>query len=107
MFALPFRLLPLLGSTVPEALGPALDLLSAEEVRRSLALGLYLEKTFTADQAAQLAGLDRASFLKHVAIHGAAGTASQSSGVDLSRRDVDPAEIGADHEALAFAHPGR
>ena len=107
MFALPFRLLPLLGSTIPEALGPALDLLSAEEVRRSLAVGLYLEESFTAEQASQLAGLDRASFLRHVAVHSAAGTASHSSGIDLSRRDVDPAEIDAERKVFALAHPGR
>ena len=106
MFALPFRLLPLLGSTVPETLGPALDLLTADEVRRALAVGLYLEKSFTAEQAAQLAGLDRAAFLRRLAAHGAAGMAAPPARIDLSRRDVHPAEMDAEPDAHTLARRG-
>ncbi len=66
MFACPHRLLPLLGGDIPEDLGPILDGLSPEEIRLALAIGLYAEKTFGLQTCAQLAGLDRASFLQHM-----------------------------------------
>ena len=116
MFAPPSsRLLPLLGSDLPEELGPLLDRLSTEDTRRALAAGLYAEERLSLAQAAQLAGMDQPAFSRHLDAQGIVsgrgkkfvlkGIADGRQARDIQRVSLAPRKAASKPSAQSVPRP--